>query len=86
MMQQISLGGLMIALPIFLQMVLEYSAMGSGLSIAPLSLSMFAVALLANEREPGARAASSERGSSSSRWGSPRCSRSCHAPTRAGRS
>ena len=32
----------MIALPIFLQMVLEYDAMQSGLSIAPLSLSMFA--------------------------------------------
>jgi MFS family permease len=50
MMQQISLGGLMIALPIFLQMVLEYSAMGSGLSIAPLSLSMFGMALLAGKR------------------------------------
>jgi MFS family permease len=50
MMQQIALGGTMIALPIFLQMVLEYSAMGSGLSIAPLSLSMFAVALLAGKR------------------------------------
>ena len=58
MMQQISLGGLMIALPIFLQMVLEYSAMGSGLSIAPLSLSMFAVALLAGKRA-GARRPSS---------------------------
>ena len=40
----------MIALPIFLQMVLEYNAMGPGLSIAPLSLSMFAVALLAGKR------------------------------------
>jgi EmrB/QacA subfamily drug resistance transporter len=58
MVQQISLGGLMIALPIFLQMVLEYSAMGSGLSIAPLSLSMFAVALLAGKRA-GARRPSS---------------------------
>ena len=48
--QQIALGGTMIALPIFLQMVLEYSAMGAGLSIAPLSLSMFAVALLAGKR------------------------------------
>jgi MFS family permease len=48
--QQISLGGLMIALPIFLQMVLEYSAMGAGLSIAPLSLSMFAVALIAGRK------------------------------------
>jgi MFS family permease len=32
MMQQIALGGTMIALPIFLQMVLEYGAMGAGLS------------------------------------------------------
>ncbi len=50
MLQQIALGGTMIALPIYLQMVLEYSAMGAGLSIAPLSLSMFAVALLAARR------------------------------------
>jgi MFS family permease len=50
MMQQIALGGLMIALPIFLQMVLEYDAMEAGLSIAPLSLSMFAVALAAGKQ------------------------------------
>jgi EmrB/QacA subfamily drug resistance transporter len=50
MLQQISLGGLMIALPIFLQMVLEYDAMQAGLSIAPLSLSMFGVAILAGRR------------------------------------
>jgi MFS family permease len=49
-MQQIALGGLMIALPIYLQMVLEYSAMGAGLSIAPLSLSMFFVALIAGRK------------------------------------
>ena len=48
--QQIALGGLMIALPIFLQMVLEYSAMGAGLTLAPLSLTMFAVALLAGKK------------------------------------
>ena len=36
--QQIALGGLMIALPIYLQMVLEYNALGAGLSLAPLSL------------------------------------------------
>jgi MFS family permease len=48
--QQIALGGLMIALPIFLQMVLEYNAMEAGLSLAPLSLSMFAVALVAGRR------------------------------------
>jgi EmrB/QacA subfamily drug resistance transporter len=50
MMQNISLGGMMIALPIYFQMVFEYSAMKTGLSIAPLSLSMFAVALLAGRR------------------------------------
>src|SRR5215472_3669796 len=49
-MQQIALGGLMIALPIYLQMVLEYNAMQAGLSLAPLSLSMFFVALLAGKR------------------------------------
>lgn len=50
MMQQISLGGMMIALPIYLQMVLEYNALEAGLSLAPLSLSMFAVALVAGKR------------------------------------
>ena len=34
-------------LPLFLQMTLEYNAMQAGLSLAPLSLTMFAVALLA---------------------------------------
>jgi hypothetical protein len=48
----------MIALPIYLQMVLEYNAMQAGLSLAPLSLSMFAVALLASKRA-GARRPSS---------------------------
>ena len=47
--QQIALGGMMIALPIYLQMVLEYNAMEAGLSMAPLSLSMFAIALLAGK-------------------------------------
>ena len=42
MLQQIALGGTMIALPIYLQMVLEYNAMQAGLSLAPLSLTMFA--------------------------------------------
>ena len=50
LLQQIALGGLMIALPIFLQMVLEYNALEAGISMAPLSLSMFAVALLAGRR------------------------------------
>lgn len=53
LMQQIALGGTMIALPIYLQMVLEYNALWSGLSIAPLSLSMFAVALLAGRKGKG---------------------------------
>ena len=50
MLQQITLGGAMIALPIFLQMTLEYNAMQAGLSLAPLSLSMFAVAMLAGKK------------------------------------
>ncbi|HYI33169.1 MAG TPA: MFS transporter, partial [Glaciibacter sp.] len=50
MLQQIALGGTMIVLPIYLQMVLGYNALEAGLSIAPLSLSMFAVALLAGKR------------------------------------
>src|SRR3954451_21328951 len=49
-MQQIALGGAMIVLPIYLQMVLNYDAMEAGLSLAPLSLSMFGVALLAGKR------------------------------------
>jgi hypothetical protein len=55
--QQIALGGLMIALPIYLQMVLEYNAMEAGLSLAPLSLTMFAVALVAG-RKAGTRSPS----------------------------
>jgi EmrB/QacA subfamily drug resistance transporter len=50
MLQQIALGGMVIVLPIYLQMVLAYNAMLAGLSLAPLSLSMFAVALLAGRR------------------------------------
>jgi MFS family permease len=55
MLQQIALGGAMIALPIFLQMVLEYNAMGTGLAIAPLSLTMFVVAILAGKRSGSRR-------------------------------
>jgi hypothetical protein len=47
LLQQIALGGAMITLPIYLQMVLEYNALEAGLSLAPLSLSMFAVSALA---------------------------------------
>jgi EmrB/QacA subfamily drug resistance transporter len=50
MLQQIALGGLMIVLPIYLQMVFAYTALQAGLSIAPLSLSMFVIALLAGRR------------------------------------
>jgi len=50
MLQQIGLGGAIIALPIYLQMVLEYDAMQAGLSLAPLSLTMFALAILAGKR------------------------------------
>ncbi len=50
MLQQITLGGAMIALPLFLQMTLEYNAMQAGLSLAPLSLSMFGIAMLASRK------------------------------------
>ncbi len=50
MLQNIILGGAMIALPIFLQMTLEYNAMKTGLTLAPLSLTMFAIAILAGKR------------------------------------
>lgn len=58
MLQQIALGGTMIVLPIYLQMVLGYNAMQSGLSIAPLSLTMFAVAMIAGKRSGTRRPAS----------------------------
>jgi MFS family permease len=57
MMQQLALGGLMIALPIFLQITLEYSAMEAGLSLAPLSLTMFGVAMLAGKKAGSRRPA-----------------------------
>jgi Na+/melibiose symporter-like transporter len=40
----------MIALPIYLQMVLEYNALQAGLSLAPLSLSMFGMAIVAGKK------------------------------------
>jgi MFS family permease len=40
----------MIVLPIYLQMVFEYSAMEAGLSLAPLSLTMFATALVTGKK------------------------------------
>jgi EmrB/QacA subfamily drug resistance transporter len=51
--QQIALGGMMIVLPMYLQMVLEYNALEAGLSLAPLSLTMFVVALLAGKKAAG---------------------------------
>jgi hypothetical protein len=62
MLQQIALGGAMITLPIYLQMVLEYNALQAGLSIAPLSLSMFAIAMVAGKRT-GARRPTHHRSS-----------------------
>ena len=56
MLQQIALGGTMIVLPIYLQMVFEYNAMEAGLSLAPLSLTMFGVALLAGKKAGDRRA------------------------------
>ena len=50
LLQNVALGGAMIALPIYLQMVLEYSALKTGLTLAPLSLTMFATALVAAKR------------------------------------
>ena len=49
----------MIALPIYLQMVLEYNALKTGLTLAPLSLTMFATALVAGKR--AGRPAAGER-------------------------
>jgi Na+/melibiose symporter-like transporter len=56
--QQTALGGAMIAIPLYLQVTLEYSAMQAGLSLAPLSLTMFAVALLAGKKAGDRRPAS----------------------------
>ena len=55
MLQNITLGGAMIALPIFLQMTLEYNAIQTGLTLAPLSLTMFVVALRAGKRAGATR-------------------------------
>jgi len=56
LLQNVTLGGAMIALPIFLQVKLEYDALQTGLTIAPLSLTMFAVAILAGRMAGGRRA------------------------------
>ena len=57
MLQQVTLGGAMIALPIFLQIKLEYNALQAGLSLAPLSLTMFAIAMLAGRKARNRRPA-----------------------------
>ena len=86
LLQQVALGGTMIVLPIYLQMVLGYNALLAGISIAPLSLSMFAVALLAGRRGQGpAELASSWSGFvAAGRRGSSCSSSSCRVPSRAG--
>ena len=56
--QQVALGGLLIALPIFLQLVWGYNALQAGITLAPLSLTMFVVALLAGKRAGRRRASS----------------------------
>src|SRR5262245_42251734 len=48
--QQVALGGMLIALPIYLQLVWGYNALQAGITLAPLSLTMFGVALLAGRR------------------------------------
>ena len=86
MLQQITLGGAMIALPLFLQMTLEYNAMEAGLSLAPLSLSMFARRPArrrkAGKPAPGQHRPGRVRADHGRAW--PRSSRSCRAPTPAG--
>ena len=58
LLQNVALGGAMITIPIYLQMVLEYNALQSGLSLAPLSLSMFATAIVAGRRSGNRRPSS----------------------------
>ena len=58
LLQNVALGGAMITIPIYLQMVLEYNALQAGISLAPLSLSMFAAAILAGKRSGNRRPSS----------------------------
>jgi EmrB/QacA subfamily drug resistance transporter len=58
LLQNVALGGAMITIPIYLQMVLEYNALQAGLSLAPLSLSMFATAIVAGRRSGNRRPSS----------------------------
>ena len=54
--QQVALGGMLIALPIYLQLVWGYNAFEAGITLAPLSLTMFGVAILAGKRAGRRRA------------------------------
>ena len=56
--QQVALGAMLIVLPIYVQLVWGYNALESGLTLAPLSLTMFGVAVLAGRRA-GRRSAGS---------------------------
>jgi MFS family permease len=56
--QQVALGGMLIALPIYLQLVWGYNALEAGVTLAPLSLTMFGIALLAGRRAGKRRPAS----------------------------
>jgi MFS family permease len=56
--QQAALGGMLIALPIYLQLVWGYNALEAGITLAPLSLTMFGVAILAGKRAGRRRPAS----------------------------
>ena len=86
MLQNVTLGGAMIALPLFLQMTLEYNAMQTGLSLAPLSLSMFGMAMLAGRKAGDTSPGPHRAGRLRARDGRDglRSSPSCPASTRAG--
>jgi LPXTG-motif cell wall-anchored protein len=56
--QQVALGGMLIALPIYLQLVWGYNALQAGVTLAPLSLTMFGIAILVGRRAGKRRPAS----------------------------
>ena len=58
LLQQVVLGELLIVLPIYLQLVWGYNVLEAGITLAPLSLTMFGVALLAGRRAGRRRASS----------------------------
>ena len=84
MLQQIALGGTMIALPIFLQMVLEYNAHGGGpVARAAVADACSRVALVAGKRAGDRRPSSHHprRVRAARRRAASCCSRSCRGPT-----